>query len=311
MGALSLTADDFVRLTGCSPVPARRVIDDHRALDLSYRELTAEEQGQVVTSIERMIESRQLRAVGGNDPAIWEQGWREVAETLGGRAVTLESLRPQYFRGEPICRLEGRYVRGLAPGFDYETGLILRRLIFDGYLQGFDTVVEIGCGTGLNLLLLAEQFPRMRLVGCDWAEASRDILAQMARETGRSIVGRVFNMLTATGWDGGEIDRTAAVLTVHAMEQLGPNWQAFVEFLRRRRPGLCLHVEPLLELYDDSAFDDRARRYHLKRNYLAGFQRYVSALAAKGEATLLAARRVRFGGLYHDAYSVLAWRPGG
>lgn len=309
MDPRSFTAADFARLTGCAPAAARRLMGGDRALDLSYCDLTSEEQGQVVGEIEDTIGNRPLRTVGGNDPAIWEQGWREVAQTLGRGPVTAEALRPKYFRGEAICRLEGRYIRGLAPGFEYDAGLVLRRLIFDAYLLGLNKVVEFGCGTGLNLLLLAEQFPRMQLVGCDWAEASREIIGQIARETGRSITGHVFNMLTATGWDGGDIDGATAVLTVHAMEQLGPDWQVFADFLRRRAPALCLHVEPLLELYDDSAFDERARRYHLKRNYLAGFHGYVAELATRGEATLLASRRVRFGGRYHDAYSVLAWRP--
>jgi cyclopropane fatty-acyl-phospholipid synthase-like methyltransferase len=187
---------------------------------------------------------------------------------------------------------------------------VLRRLIFDMFLSESSTIAEPGCGTGINLLLMAEQFPHARFIGCDWAQPSCDILAEMARQTGRSIEGHIFNMLTASGWDGAGIDANTAVVTVHAMEQLGPRWQAFADFLCRRRPSLCLHIEPLLELYDaDSAFDDRARRYHSKRNYLTGFYPYVVELVRAGQATLLAARRVRFGGLHHEAYSILAWRP--
>lgn len=279
---------------------------------MRYRELTLDESARVEAEVEDVIANRQLRTVGGDDLRVWDDGWREVADRLRGRPITIDALRPQYFRGEPVCRFEGRYVQAMTAGFEYDAGLVLRRLIFDLYLRDVETVVELGCGTGINLLLMAEQFPRSRFIGCDWAQPSCDILAEMARQTGRSIEGHVFNMLTATGWTGAEIDSRTAVVTVHAMEQLGDGWRPFADFVRRRRPALCLHIEPLLELYDaGSAFDGLAHRYHLKRNYLTGFYPYVMELVRTGQAALLGARRVRFGGLHHEAYSILAWKPQG
>lgn len=301
---------DFVRLTGASPADAERICAGGATADLRYAELDREESARIAAEVEEVINHRALRTVGGDDSRVWQDGWREVAESLKGRAITVDSLRPQYFRGEPICRMEGRYVRGLSPAFEYDTGLVLRRLIFDKYLRDAETIVEFGCGTGINLLLMSELFPRSRFIGCDWAEPSRDILAEMARQTGRPIVGHLFNMLTAEGWEGAEIDGKAVVVTVHAMEQLGLGWRPFVDYIRHRRPALCLHIEPILELYEpDSPFDEQARRYHRKRNYLAGFYPHVMELAQTGRAKVSAARRVPFGGLHHEAYSILAWTP--
>jgi hypothetical protein len=131
----------------------------------------------------------------------------------------------------------------------------------------------------------------------------------MARETGKAIEGRRFNMLSATG-DHGAIDGAAAVLTVHALEQLGTKWQPFLDLLLARRPGICVHIEPLLELYNPSQrLDDLARRYHLKRHYLQRFVPEIEKLAAAGKAEILTLRRTAFAGLYQEAYSVLVWRP--
>jgi hypothetical protein len=68
------------------------------------------------------------------------------------------------------------------------------------------------------------------------------------------------------------------------MEQLGTGWQPFADFLRSRRPSL-------------------------KRGYLRDFHPYVLDLCAAGKGELLMSRRIAFGGLYHEAYSILAWRP--
>jgi hypothetical protein len=133
-------------------------------------------------------------------------------------------------------------------------------------------------------------------------------MTQMARETAKDIRGEVFNMLAASGWAPAE--RNCAFLTVHAMEQLETHWQSFCDFVMKHRPPLCVHIEPLFEHYDEhSPFDDRARRYHLKRGYLRGYLPHVLELCRNGKGELLASRRVAFGGLYHEAYSILAWRP--
>jgi hypothetical protein len=306
----TLGIDDFARLTGCSTQMVETALADLPLPALRYRELDAAEAERVASDVEKTIREDDLRRSGDDDPTVWIRGWGEVAEQISDHAITVETLRPQYFRGEPTCRLFGRYIRPAAADFEYYAGLALRRIIFAAFLKNQTSVVEFGCGTGINVLLLADQFPSMQLTGTDWAPVCKDILAQMARQKSQQISGEVFNMLTASGWDGASIDHGTACLTVHAMEQLGANWQVFADFILTRKPGLCLHIEPLFELYDPaSAFDDRVRRYHLKRGYLRGFHPYVLSLCEQGKADLIASRRVAFGGLFHEAYSILAWRP--
>jgi SAM-dependent methyltransferase len=305
-----LTESDLGRLTGRTPAEIERALGSAGLGLLPYRELTPKEASDVADAVETVIREESLRVAATDDATVWERGWREVADRLARSRVSLESLRPQYYHADATCRLFGRYIRPLAPGFEYDVGLALRRIAFAQFLGDAETIVEFGCGTGLNLLLLAELFPKSRLIGCDWATPSRDILAQMARETGKDISGRTFNMLDGSGWSGEAIDRRTSILTVHAMEQLGTRWQAFAEYLAARRPGLCLHIEPILEFYDpNDAFDGRARRYHSKRHYLEGFYPYLAERARAGAIEILEARRVPFGGLYHEAYSLLAWRP--
>lgn len=305
-----LTLEDLGRLTGRTPSQVASALEGHMLPPLPYRELRDDEARDIAASVERTIREDNLRRSGDDDPTVWVCGWGEVAARLRNHPITEEALRPQYFRGEPTCRLFGRYIRPLNPDFEYDVGLALRRIIFDEFAKDHASIVEFGCGTGINVLLLTERFPSAHLVGTDWAPVCKDILSEMARQRSRPISGEVFNMLTAHGWDGQAIDRGTMCLTVHAMEQLGTAWQAFADFLIERRPGLCLHIEPIFELYDDaSPFDARAQKYHEKRGYLRGFHPYVLNLCREGKGDLVASRRVAFGGLYHEAYSILAWRP--
>ena len=306
-----LTAADLARLVDTDTRTANTLLQQFAFSPLSYRELTPAESAAATAQVDAALHA-DLRVSGRNDAAIWERGWGEVAKELAGKPITIEALRPPYFRGEPTCRLEGRYIRPLDASFEYDASLALRRLVFDRFLGTYERVVEIGCGTGINLLILAAQFQRMKLVGCDWATPSRDIVNAMARQSGRAIEGHLFNMLTAEGWDGATIDRQTALLTVHALEQLAGNWRPFLDFVLARKPGFVLHIEPIMELYDPSSpFDERARLYHLKRGYLQGYLPALRALAQAGQIALDVTRRIRFGGLYHEAYSIVAWRPTG
>jgi SAM-dependent methyltransferase len=300
----------FARLTGATLRAVQAMLDGLGIPPLRYRPLAAAERSAVLADFEATVTQKTLRVVGDDDPAIWERGWGELAERVRGTEITLESLRPQYFHDGAPCRLFGDLVMPATADFEYWVGLGIRWLAFDEFLRDRRRIVEFGCGTGINLLLLSRLLPEARLVGCDWARASQRIVGEMARQTGDRIEGQRFNMLVADGWDGGEIDGSTAVLTVHALEQLSSGWRPFLEYLLARRPGLCLHLEPLVELYDEQRpLDALASRYHRKRRYLEGFLPAVEELAAEGRAEILARRRTSFGGLYHESYSILAWRP--
>ena len=95
-----------------------------------------------------------------------------------------------------------------------------------------------------------------------------------------------------------------------ALEQVGPRHDRFVEFLLQKKPGICVNMEPLLELYDETNLVDYlAARYHRKRGYLEGFLTALRTLADKGHIEILDVRRFFFGSLYHEGYSYVAWRP--
>jgi hypothetical protein len=310
MSALSIGAAEFERLTGFSHATVAEALAAVELPALRYRPLAGPERRAALAELEASVGDRPIRAAGANDPAVWERGWGEASRKLSAATLTLEALRPQYFHEDVPCRLNGELVRPESPGFEYWLGVGLRALIFRRYLPGWSRIVELGCGTGLNLLLLSRLFRAAELIGSDWVAPSLAILDQMSRETGRRIEGRLFNMLTLEGWDGPELDRTTALLTVHALEQLGTGWDRLLGFMLERRPGICVHVEPLYELYDpELPLDALARRYHVKRNYLRGYLPRIQALAAEGKAEITALHRVPFGGLYHEAYSVLVWRP--
>jgi SAM-dependent methyltransferase len=306
------TAASLERLTGVPVAPAQRAAIFAGLPELRSTPVGAERTAALFAEIEAMMAAGGLRRVGtkeGRD--VWEKGWGEVAAQLGAKPVIdVEALKPQYFHPGVPFRLAGEYAHPDTDYFEYYAGLAVRRQLIAHYFEGCVDLLELGCGTGINLLLAADLFSGATFAGADWSRPALEILATLARAKGRPIVPVLYDMLDGSGRDAVPITASTDVLTVHALEQLGPEAPAVIEFLLAKRPRRCLHIEPIIEFYDPAdPFDDVARRYHLARGYLRELEPTLRHLAQQGQIEMLGEHRVRLGNTYHEAYSYIAWRP--
>lgn len=103
------------------------------------------------------------------------------------------------------------------------------------------TVLEVGCGTGRNLLLAARAFPQARLFGLD-------ISAQMLATARRNFSGRVstpeLHVADACAFRAGDFGETGfdRVLISYALSMI-PDWPAAIDCaLAALKPGGSLHV---------------------------------------------------------------------
>lgn len=278
--------------------------------ELSYRVLEGVERDEIMLGILKRIDERNFRIVGENDNAVWVRGWGEILEQVEQYGFSNDVLRPQYFDHHRIMRFDGEYIDGGDANFVYQYDQLLRRVVLAHYLRGQKKVVELGCGTGTSQLILAELLPDAELVASDWSPPSQGIIRAMSAYLKRQITPVCFNMLTLEGWDELGIDQDSAVVTVHALEQLGDGCKPLLEKIVSAKPKLCVHLEPVLELYDEATlFDYLAIRCHTTRNYLKNWLSDIRALEKSGKAEIIEEKRLQFGDRYHEAYSAIVWRP--
>lgn len=174
----------------------------------------------------------------------------------------------------------------------------LRAELVSKYLRDVDEVSEFGCGAGYNLVALP--YICVKLRGFDW---SAQAVEQCRR---RGIDAQVFDMFAPDP----NVTLHGAVFTVHALEQLGRDFRPFLEFLLMRKPKIVVHIEPIEELYDETELQDFLMlAYHRKRGYLSGYLTELREMAHHQAIELLEVRRSDFSGEYHNAYSVIVWRP--
>jgi hypothetical protein len=235
----------------------------------------------------------------------WERGWGDICARFEASGGDPEALWPHYFR-PGVMRLRGEYVRPTDPYFERHFVAVLLAWLAHTVLHEASVVYEFGCGPGHNLVDLARLLPAARLVGLDWATASQRVVARLGEVLERDVTARRFDMFEPDPTL--RVEPGSAVLTVGSMEQLGTRFGAFLEFLRTSDAAICVHVEPLHELYDaDHLLDALAARYAEKRGYLRGFLPRLRELEAAGEIEIRHVQR-HLGSQFHDGWGTVAWR---
>jgi len=304
-----LTLNDFARLFGTSisniPPDCRELINGH---DFSYRTLTGTERDKVLLGVLQRIDNDQFSLAGKEGKERWEKGWAQNRDSFIKEAGNPAHLVPKYIRPNQPLRIDQCYVEANDTDFELNWVEVFRNWLFQTYLADFGSIYEFGCGSCFNLALLAKMYPNKRLYGLDWATSSVDIANEMGKIHGWNISGSVFDFFAPD--QNIRIDKDSAILTFGALEQTGTDYKDFLQYILDSSPKLCVHVEPMLEWYDDKNLVDYAAiRFHEKRNYWRGFEAKLKELESDGKVEILKSKRSYFGSLYIEGYSQLIWRP--
>ena len=277
-------------------------------LDLRFNALSADANERVLEDIKRELLAGRFDRSGATRKGNWERGWQENLDDFLASDGDVDTLIPKFFNKNNIFRCGGRYVEGVGPTFESDTFKAVQCWLFETYFRDSDRIVEFGCGPGHNLFLLSSMYPNAQLVGCDWSQSACNLIDALSAKHGLNLESRLFDMFhpKAIGPDGGDL----AIFAIGALEQLGKDFGSMLDYLVSMRPRMCVHIEPIVELYDTSSpFDGIAAQYHHQRGYLEGFTPALRALEKAGEISIHRLERLHFGSRYHEI-SVAAWgRP--
>jgi Trans-aconitate methyltransferase len=273
-----------------------------------YRQLEAAERDRVMLDILRRIDGKGFTRVGAHRDVIWESAWSELRQRYHDCNRDLTSLNPSFMSAGRIVRLNGDYVEAVDQRFELSAFEVFRDWLFRTWFEPFDNVLEFGCGSGFNLAALGRIFPDKRLTGLDWSPASVVLMDEIAADHGFRLSGRRFDFFNPD--TSVTLGANSAVMTFCALEQVGSRFEPFLEYLLAGRPALCVHMEPTLEHYDaDHLPDYLAIRYHRHRQYLEGYLTRLRALESEGRIRIHTARRLGWGSLYQECYSLTVWEP--
>lgn len=304
----NLTSESFAKIFNekedSLPLLAIQAI---KKTNFRYKIVEGKEYEQAILKILKTLDSQTLKTSGPHRLREWEKGWKEHLLGFKQNNQDLNNLIAKWGMSDRYIRLHGELIKPQSDSFENDFVTVIRYYLFAKYYKNINTLYEFGVGTGLNLVAASEIFPKMKLVGLDWAQSSVDIINALEESLNINISGKRFDLFNPD--EKYLLDKNSAILTIGTVEQLGENFKPFMNYILENKPEVCIHLETLYETYDkDNLLDYLATKYLEKRKYLRGFLPYLKNLEAEKKVKILEIRRT-FGSFYHEGYTYTVWKP--
>jgi len=276
-------------------------------LNFRYTVCSQKKREEIFLDAIKRCDNAQLSVSGVHRKTDWRRGWGEILQEFHNSGGDLKALAPKYWRPDQPLRYHGDYIVANSSTFERDFVDVFRYWLFQKHFGDYKNIYEFGCGTGYDLVLMAQLFPGKKLFGMDWVPESQELLAAIAAKYGWPITGSNFDFFHPN--NKLKILPDSLVYTSSALEQLGSDYDGFLNYLMANKPALCVNVECMAEYYDENIlYDYVALRYHKARNYLNGFLTRLRGMEKENKIRILAARRTGFGSLYHEGLMYVIWK---
>ena len=242
---------------------------------------------------------------------IWEYGWSEIVEKIrkSDESELTNVLKPQYYKYSTIL-YNDTFLKCDNSSTEFKLYIALFFDLAFRYFKDCNTIIDLGCGTCHNLTLLGEQGFNAELVASDWASATGVIAEEISKKKRFDIKFFQLDLKNAEDINNHYLKGNFGVSTCLSLEQIGEDFEQYIELMLKTNPRVVINIEPIFEFYNQSSINEKfASSYHLKRGYLYGYYNRLKQLQNDGKILILDERKTPFGSHFHYPYSVLVWRP--
>ncbi|MEW5911532.1 MAG: class I SAM-dependent methyltransferase [Thermodesulfobacteriota bacterium] len=304
-----LTPQDFARSFGCAEEDfSKECLDLIAKKDFRFQRVQGLQRDAIILEVLQRIDSDTQKIGAQERREVWFRGWEENLKAFVGSGYDVAALTPKFLREKQPVRFAGDYIVPHNPAFELDFITVFRTWLYQQYFQGFPSVYEFGCGTGFNLLLLGKMLQPEKMYGLDFVQSSVDLVNKIGEAFDLPLEGRAFDMIHPD--HDFKLKPGSLMFTFGALEQLAGKFHDFIHYILDNRPDLCIHIEPTVELYDETKlFDYLAIKFHRKRGYTTGLLPYLQKLAQKQKIKLLKVKRLGFGSLFMEGYTYMIWQP--
>lgn len=274
--------------------------------NLCFDFINKNEQDNFIAEYKKLIYNDNLKKSGPDRRDDWEFGWNENLEIYKNDSSE-KSLIPKYIKRSNFVRINGRLVVSDNEYFENILTRLHHQAIALKFLKEFDCIYEFGCGTGINLISFNEVLTSKKYVGLDWVDSSKNIINELKKNNDINLEFENFNFYKPHKIN---FQKNSAVCTITSLEQVGRDFKNFIDMLIENKPGIVIHMEPILEWYNnDNELESLSIEYHKKRGYLDGLLKYLEDMESKKIISILAKFKTQFGESRHNPFSLVVWRP--
>ena len=272
---------------------------------LDYENLDQDEYESYILEYLKVL-SYDLSKTGEHRKNDWEKGWEENL-ILFHKNYDIKSLIPKYHTKSNIARLNKKIIKTFDPEFDFKLHSYIVDSVILKYASGFSKICEFGCGTGYHLFRIQKQLPEKKYFGLDWSTFSQKIISEVSNSLKLNVSGYNFDYFNP---DMSFDIKGNLIYTVASLEQIGENHEKFLNYLLEKKPGLCIHFEPIAEVLDQdkNLLDHLTVKYFQKRNYLKNFLTKLRELEKEQKIEILETRRLNYGSKFIEGHTLIIWK---
>jgi hypothetical protein len=304
-----LSIKDFAASFGTTEDDIREnCLEIINSVDFNYSIIDGSARDKLILDILKRIDADQQVIGAPKRQQVWDKGWGENLKGFVSSDYDLNELIPKFIRPNQPIRFNLNYIQPSNPNFELDFFSVFRLWLFKKYFSDYSHVYEFGCGTGFNLVALAQQYPDKELYGLDFVPSSVELVNQVGDHHSYNISGHLFDMISPDA--SFALEKNSAMFTIGSIEQLAGKFESFVEYILKQPVSLCVHVEPTIELYDENILVDYlAIKFQGKRGYTDNFLPYLKKLESDKVVEILKVKRLFFGSLFLEGYNCIIWRP--
>ena len=307
---MRVPSDQLHQMMGL-PLQSKIDLPNESCYNLCFRRPDSGERDDILKSVIERIDA-DAQIVGSPERVnVWEEGWQESLNSYrqkrDGPRIE-DTLIPKFIRPNQAIRLNGDYAIPLVENFESQMVVAIREIVFKRYFAEVSEFHEFGAGTGHNLLAFCRRFPEIQAYGSDFVGSSVQLIKEISADFRLKLFASLFDMVQPD--ESYTIGVNAGVFTFGSIEQLAGSFHRFIEFLIARKPAICVHIEPVIELYDPTKlYDWLAVKFQSKRGYTSGLFPFLEQLDLERRIQLIQVKRIGFGSLMMEGYNLIAWRP--
>ena len=279
---MEMKLENALDLIGMSDV-SQESIDYFNSCDFTYEKID-DVLNELLEALKFIDNDTRNTEVGNLE--LWVKSW--------GRNFDLEESIPFHYDSKKFTYvLDDEFVKFNDKNAEVNFCNFLSTCLFTKYFSEVDNIYEFGSGSGVNLQRLSETFPTKNLFGLDFSQNAIKSLNNFAKINNLNIKSSYFDLINPD--ISMEIKPNSAVFTEFALEQTSNKFHEFILFLLKRKPEICIHIEPMPELIKDETFSDYlSKKFNSKRNYLNGLVPFLKSLENTGLIEILDLKRVKW-----------------
>jgi tRNA G46 methylase TrmB len=227
----------------------------------------------------------------------WLQQDKLIDFVLDSKNPTISNEQTSYIDNK-ICNItQGEYA-------------LFRKEILNFYIteniDDSDTIVELGCGWGLNLWTILANNPQKKLEGYELSENGLKSCIEINHHFNCDVS---FGNIDLTKNSTFPILENKIIFTFHVLEQLKYETCTIIENILKCKPHMVLHFEPVPELYENSDHEKLVKQYIQFSDYQDNLLSTLKKFESDGKITIIETKRLYFAAnpLYETCF--IKWIP--